>query len=172
MEVKLPLYNLLNMLLTGFVFMGSCGLIFPEEVFQFLEDGIIQKLSNGPEIIFVACVFAAAYEFGMIINRVGSVIIEWTMKRCSFIPFDDDYAKFNECRKNYPIMEVLSREYALSRTSATLFLGLSIVSLASCQCLQCIAFLLISIIYFVSCRKYAKKIVALMHSGGDHETGN
>lgn len=172
MEVKIPLYNVLNMLLTGFVFMGGYGLIFPERVFQLLEDGIIQKLSNGPEVIFVACVFATAYEIGMIINRVGSVLIEWVMKRSSLIPFDNDYFKFNECRKNYPIMEVLSREYALSRTSGTLFLILSIVSFASCQCLWGTAFLLVSVIYFVSCQKHATKIVALMHCGGDHETGS
>lgn len=172
MEIKLPLYNLLNMLLTGFIFIGGCSVLFPENVVGILNCGIFQKLGTGPEIILVSCVFAIAYETGMIINRIGSVVIESVMKKFSLIPFDGDYAKFNKYKKFYPIMEVLSREYALYRTSVTLFGILAGIAFYSCQCLLGVGFLLVSIIYFVSWYKYAAKIVALMQSGEEYESEN
>lgn len=172
MGVKLPLYNVLNVLLTGFVFMGGCGFLFSEKALQVLHNTLILKIGTGPEIVLVSCIFALAYESGLIINRIGAVIVEKLLKSFGWIPFDDDYAKFNECRKRYLIMEVLSREYALSRTSMTLFLVLSILSFCTCQCVLGIAFLGVVGVYFASCKKHAEKIVTLMHSGENHESGN
>ena len=75
MEIKIPFYNILNMFLTGLVFIGGCVIIFPEYTLTVLNNEIIKNLGTGPEIIITVCAFAAAYEVGLIINRVGSVII-------------------------------------------------------------------------------------------------
>ena len=32
MEIKIPFYNILNMFLTGMVFIGGCVIIFPEDI--------------------------------------------------------------------------------------------------------------------------------------------
>jgi len=70
--------------------------------------------------------------------------------------------KFNEKKKQFPIMDVLSREYALSRTSMTLFFLMAILSLTqSCYEFTIVMFVLTLIFYF-SLRKHAGKIVKLM----------
>ena len=108
--------------------------------------------------------FATAYELGLIINRFGSVIIEDVFKRLKLIPFNNDYALFNDAKKTYPIMSTLSREYALSRTGIALFLTLLTLSLLAGRWSVGISCFVITIIYYLSCRKHADKIVKLMNS--------
>ena len=168
MEIKLPLYNILNMFLTGLVFIGGCVLLFPQYIIDLLNNEIIKGLGAGPEIVITVCVFAIAYETGLIINRIGSTIIEPVFKKTKLIPFNDDYTLFNEKKKQYPIMSTLSREYALSRTGIVLFLLLAVLALFSSTKLLSIPLLIIAIIFYVSCRKHAGKIVKLMSDSHDN----
>ena len=169
MEIKIPLYNILNMFLTGLVFIGGCIIIYPKYALEVLNSEIIKNLGIGPEIVSTVCVFALAYEIGLIINRIGSVIIESAFKKVKLIPFDDDYIKFNKKKKEYPIMSTLSREYALSRTGIALFLILLVLSVATSNCPFAIACGVITVVYYFSCKKHAKKIVALMQSNNPTE---
>lgn len=162
MEVKIPFYNILNMFLTGLVFIGGCVVIFPEYALNVLNHEIIKNLGTGPEIIVTVCTFAIAYEVGLIINRIGSVIIEDFLRWMKWIPFNDDYVLFNETKKQYPIMSTLSREYALSRTGIVLFLILLILSFYAHNWPIIIACSIITAVYYLSCRKHASKIVELM----------
>lgn len=162
MEIKIPFYNILNMFLTGLVFIGGCVLIFPEYILSVLNNEVIKNLGAGPEIIVTVCAFATAYEVGLIINRAGSVIIENLLKRTKLVPFNDDYVLFNEKKKEYPIMSTLSREYALSRTGIALFLVLLILAFVAHERFVAIACAVITIIYYLSCRKHASKIVELI----------
>lgn len=116
----------------------------------------------GFETLVTVCIFALIYEIGFIINRIGSVIIENILLSLKLIPFDNDYKKFNERKKEYPIMEILSREYALSRNSFTLFLLLAIISLIKFNWVLFGLFLAISVLFFFSIRKHSLKIVKLM----------
>lgn len=165
MEIKVPFYNILNMLLTGLVFVGGCIFIFPDKASTMLSSDIVKNLGAGPEIIVVVCVFAVVYEIGLIINRIGSVVLEPFLKSTNFIQFNDDYTLFNQKKKEYPIMSTLSREYALSRTGAVLFLLLLILSVVKVKLPLAFICAIIAGIYFVSCRKFAGKIVALMQNG-------
>ncbi|MDD5902412.1 MAG: hypothetical protein PUC58_03505 [Oscillospiraceae bacterium] len=162
MEIKIPFYNILNMFLTGLVFLGGCVIIFPEYTLAVFNNGIIKNLGTGPEIIITICAFAAAYEVGLIINRAGSVIIEPILKYIKLIPFNDNYVLFNEKKKEYPIMSTLSREYALSRTGIALFLALLILASIACEWTIAIACAVITLVYYLSCRKHSSKIVELM----------
>ena len=162
MEIKIPFYNVLNMFLTGLVFIGGCAIIFPEYILNVLSNEAVKNIGAGPEIIVTVCVFATAYEVGLIINRAGSVIIEDFLKWAKLVPFNDNYVLFNEKKKEYPVMSTLSREYALSRTGIVLFLVLLILALVAHE--RSIAFTcaVITIVYYLSCRKHASKIVELM----------
>ena len=162
MEVKIPFYNIVNMLLTGLVFLGAVVFLFPETAMGVLNSPFVTKASAGPELVGVVCIFAIAYETGLIVNRIGSVLIEWCLRMLEWIPFDDDYAKFNRKQEKHRIMQTLSREYALSRTGIALFLILAVLALFSKNPLFAIPAFLVAVIYFASCRKHAKKIVAIM----------
>lgn len=89
MEVKVPFYNILNMFLTGLVFIGGCLIIFPDTAVAIFNSDIIKSLGAGPEIVITVCTFAVAYEVGLIINRTGSVILEPLLKRAKLIPFNN-----------------------------------------------------------------------------------
>lgn len=164
MEIKLPLYDLLNKFLTGLVFIGGSVVVYPARALSVLNSEIVKNLGTGPEIVVIVAVFATAYELGLIINRFGSVIIEDVFKRLKLIPFNNDYALFNEAKKKYPIMSTLSREYALSRTGIALFLSLLVLGFLAERWPVGISCLVITIIYYLSCRKHADKIVRLMNS--------
>lgn len=165
MEIKVPFYNVLNMFLTGLVFIGGCSIIFPDTTVLALSSDIIKNLGAGSEIVVTVCAFAVAYEVGLIINRTGSVILEPLLKRTKLIPFNDNYTLFNQKKKEYAIMSTLSREYALSRTRVVLFLLLLILSAITVKWSLVFICAIIGSIYFFSCRKFAVKIVALMQNG-------
>lgn len=162
MEMKIPFYNIVNMLLTGLVFVGGLIIIFPQYAIQLIQSEFYENLKTGPEVILTICIFAIAYEIGLIINRVGSVVIEPFLKKFKLIPFNDDYTLFNDKKKEYPIMGTLSREFALSRTSVALFLILSIISILNKCCIVFISYFFISIVFYLSCKKHSSKIVELM----------
>lgn len=165
MEIKVPFYNILNMFLTGLVFIGGCLVIFQDFTVALFSNDIIENISAGPEIVITVCIFAVAYEVGLIINRIGSVIIEPFLKFIKLIPFNDNYALFNQKKKEYSIMRILSREYALSRTGIVLFLLLLILSFIEKKFFLTVIFTVITFIYLFSCRKHAGKIVELMQKG-------
>lgn len=162
MEIKIPFYNILNMFLTGLVFIGGCVIIFPDTATAVLNSEIIKNLGTGPEIVITVCAFAIAYEVGLIINRAGSVILEEILKRFKLIPFIDNYILFNQKKKEYPIISTLSREYALSRTGIVLFFALLVLSFVGSKWIMAIICGIITTIYFFSCKKHASKIVKLM----------
>lgn len=164
MSIKVPFYHIVNMFLTGLVFMGGFILLLPNVSYTFLSNPAISKMNDMPDILEIVFVFAGAYEVGLIINRFGSLMIEPVFKKLKLIPYDDDYSKYNERKKAFPILDTLSREYALSRTGVALFLFLAIIALFSQYKLSSILFLLILVLYFFSCRKHAGRIVSLMES--------
>jgi hypothetical protein len=166
METKIPFYNLLNMFLTGLIFTGCCIVLFDSHVFAFIESNFFKSIKDinfGLETIITISFCAVIYEIGFIINRMGS-LLENILKAIRGIPFDNDYKKFNESKKRFPIMEILSREYALSRTSMTLFLLLSIISSIQVKCIFLIFSLVLTVVFYFSMRKHAQKIVDLMRN--------
>lgn len=159
---KIPFYNVLNMFLVGFVFIGFLLLIFYEQAYLFIASLNINLDGFGFETLITICIFALIYEIGFIINRIGSVIIEGFLVRAKLIPFNNDYKKFNDSKKKYPILEILSREYALSRNTFTLFLILTLISLKQFNWVYFGILLSICVLFFFSMRKHSTKIVKLM----------
>lgn len=164
METKIPFYNLLNMFLTGLIFTGCCIILFNNQVYSCIESDFFKSIKGinfGFETILTICFCAVIYEVGFIINRIGS-LLENVLKWIKIIPFDNDYKKFNERKKQFPIMETLSREYALSRTSMTLFLLLTIISSIQYEWIFSIFLFALTVVFYFSMRKHAKKIVELI----------
>ena len=164
MDNKIPFYNIVNMFLIGLIFVGCCIFIYFDTFVKVLNSYAIPEINFITEAIITISFLAIIYEIGYIINRIGSIVTEPILIKLKAIPFDDDYKKYNDCKKQYPILNVLSREYALARTSLTLFLILDVFALLHKQWILALVFLLIALLFGFSCRKHAKKIVNLMIS--------
>lgn len=163
METKVPFYNVLNMLLIGLILIVGVCLAFPDLAINLIANDVVVGLSAGGNVILTAFVFAVAYEVGYLINRLGSVVLEELLKKTKLIPYNDDYRKYNEVKKEYPAMDILSREYASSRTNIMLFLIIMLVeAFAKKFILALIAFACVTLFFF-SCRKHAKRITTLMN---------
>lgn len=159
---KIPFYNIINMLLIGFVFTGFIIILFFKNISVYIPNinDYIKGISF--ETIVTASCLAIIYEIGFIINRISSVITETILKHFKLIPFNNDYKKFNDRKKQYPIMEILSREYALSRNSLTLFLILMIISISIHNFKFSLLFFFITLLFYFSTRKHSTKIAELM----------
>lgn len=162
MEIKTPFYNVLNMFLTGFVFVGCVMLQYLENIIRFVNSKTFAHLISVSEMVLILIIVAIAYEIGLILNRLGSVILEPLLKITKLVPFDDRYHIFQEKAQKFPIMNTLSREYALSRTGLGEFAILAILSCIRGKYELSLVFICITIIYLLSCRKHASKIVSLM----------
>ena len=160
MEMKISTYDFLNKFILGLVLIGVVVFAYGKEMTTILE--AYQDTKDSTIIITVLSIsaLALAYEVGIIINRLGSVL-EDVMRKTHLISFNDDYKKFNEKKKEYPIMNTLSREYALSRNSIVLFLLISIIVFVRFSWYGLIP-VAVMLLFYYSCRKYSKKICDLM----------
>lgn len=162
MDIKLPLYNILNFLLTGFVFISCLLLMHLDIVGDFIMSEYYNRIAAMSESALLLCAISIAYEIGFVLNRASSVLVEPILKKAQIVPFNDDYVLYNRKIKEFSIMNVLSREYALSRTSILLFFALSIIAMTSCKWNLMIVFAVCTLIFILSCRRHASKIVKLV----------
>lgn len=160
MEIKISTYDFFNKFILGLVFTGVVIFAYRQDLTSSIE--VFQAIKENTIVITVFSISALAivYEIGIIINRLGS-ILEDLLRKTHIIPFIDDYKRFNEKKKEFPIMNVLSREYALSRNSVVLFLLISILTFIRFGWFGLIP-LAIMLMFYYSCWKYAKKIVDLV----------
>ena len=160
MEMKISTYDFLNKFILGFAFVGVLLLSYFNDVNLILQE--LGEINNNATIvtIFSFSALAVVYEIGIIINRLGS-LLEEVLKYFNLIPFNRDYKRFNDKKREYPIMTTLSREYASSRNSIILFVLISIIVFIK-FCWFGFIPLGIMLLFYFSCRKYAKKICALM----------
>ena len=113
------------MFLTGLIFAGCCIVLFNNQVVVLIESNFFKSIKGiniGLETVITISFCAIIYEIGFIINRIGSLLESLLKKHPVLLPFDNDYKKYNEKKKDFPVLHTLSREYTLSRTSMTLFI--------------------------------------------------
>ena len=160
MEMKISTYDFLNKFILGLAFIGALIKAYGNELSYVFESFQDCKDNTVVITLFAVSAFALVYEVGIIINRLGS-LLEDVMRKTHLIPFNNDYKRFNDKKKEYPIMNVLSREYALSRNSIVLFMLISIVVFVRFAWYGFIP-LIIMFLFYYSCRKYSKRICDLM----------
>jgi len=154
-ETKIPFYNIVNMFLTGLVFVGVNFLIFSNHLGDL---GEVLNIGNiGLETIIVLSFLALTYEVGYILFRIGATVVEPILKATKLVEFGS-YADFNDCRKENPFLDTLSREYAAARTQIATFLILMITALVMFQWLIFGLSLVIITIFILTARTHSKKI--------------
>ena len=158
METKIPFYNIVNIFLTGLVFSVIYVFIYHNFLIRFINNHVgITKFCLNFEFIACIIILGIIYEIGLIINRLSSVVIESLLLKLGIVKFDD-YSKFNNCKKEYPILSVLSREYAVARSSFTLWILISLLFFTKCYCFMTMVSFVISLIFLLSCIKMSGKI--------------
>lgn len=162
MKVKFSLYQYLNFILTGLIFAGCTIVILDIEFYQKAVIDSLSKLSFSVEAVVLFIMIGIIYELGLIINRIGSVMIEPLYKKLHFVSFNNNYKLFNDRKRDYPILDDLSREYALSRTQVSLFIILAVLSIIKHRWVSLIIFLLLVLMFSVSMNKHSKKIVKII----------
>jgi hypothetical protein len=128
METKVPFYNITNIFLPGLVIIGSCIMLFLEEVKKIVNS--IASIDNlGFEILITVACFAIAYEVGYIIFRIGAIIVEPILiKLFGWAKYEDFIAAGKTSEKAYNKLKMLSTEYGYARTRITLFIVLSVLT--------------------------------------------
>ena len=158
-DFKLPLYNLLNMLLIGVVFVAACVCMFPKDFASVV--GYIKTLYFNESVATLIFIFVA-YEIGLIINRIGSMIESLLKRDIAFflkIPWRD-YSQYVKAEINDSFIRTLNREYGLSRSNLAMFLILTLISYFVENFILGTVFLGLAFLFYFSIRKHAGKIVA------------
>ena len=151
MEIKVPFYNVVNIFLPGLVLIGSCVLLFLDEV-EALVIKITDIGSAGLEVLVTVSLFAIAYEVGYILFRLGSVLVEPIHKKAFKWEYSDFIKAGKTNEKAYDKLEMLSREYGFARTQIILFIVLVVLTIIQSQwwfvgiCIICLGLLVLTII--------------------------
>lgn len=160
MNVNISTYDFLNKFSLGLVFVGVLFFSYINNIAGLVRD--MEFLNNNAIVatIISFIVLALIYEVGIIINRLGS-LLECFLRFTRLIPFNNDYKEFNVCKKDYKILGILSREYALSRNSIVLFFLVTIIIFLRFAWYGFFP-LGIMFLFYISCYRYARKICDLM----------
>lgn len=157
---KLSSYNLFNYLFPGVVF---C--LLADEYFSY---SLIQE-----DIIVGVFLY---YFVGLVISRIGSLIIEPTLKKIGFVSFSE-YEDFISASKTDPKIETLSEVNNMYRTVIALFFTLSLAAIY--QAIQVkwpvvanyslyIAILVLFFMFLFSYKKQTSYIVKRVKSSKDN----
>lgn len=107
---KLSSYNIFNYLFPGVVF---CVIAEKISNFKLIQEELLNA-------------FFVYYLVGMIISRVGSIIIEPVLKKISFVTFSE-YSDYVKRSKEDPLLSTLSEQNNTYRTLLSMFLLLLVV---------------------------------------------
>ncbi len=109
---KLSSYNIFNYLLPGILFVGIAEKLTS---YSFIHDDILIGLF-------------LYYFFGLIISRIGSLIVEPFLRRVKFVRFAD-YPDFVVASKSDPEISLFSEQNNMFRTLCSLFIVLTFVKI-------------------------------------------
>ena len=111
---KLSTYNLFNYLFTGVLFVAMASYF---TTFSFIQENLILA----PFVY---------YFIGLVLSRIGSLIIEPILKWVKFVHFAD-YSHYMTASKNDPQIEILSEANNMYRTLCALFVVLIFLKIYS-----------------------------------------
>lgn len=109
---KLTSYNLFNYLLPGVIFAA-------------LVDNLTTLKLLQTDVLIGVFVY---YFLGLIISRIGSLVIEPVLMRIGFLKFES-YTDFLTASKKDPKIEILSEANNMYRTFCSMFLVLAVVKI-------------------------------------------
>ena len=166
MDIKIPYYNLVNMLLLGIIFVVCVSFLQPNfagELFAYID-----KYKIGETLVLVAFL-ATSYQIGFLISRLGSLTENllkneknWKdrslISKVFQIPWRN-YSLYQDTEKLDPFVKVLSREYGLARNSMALCVLLAIIAGVCKNWIYLWSLIGLTLLSYLATRKHARKIV-------------
>lgn len=166
MDVKIPFYNLVNILFIGLIFCCLLLLLMPETIGDFIT--YLRPIMNSTtiELIFV---LAISYQIGLIINWIGSLVVEpllttrkpaaqrTKLSRILRIQWRS-YKDYQQTETDK--LRMLTREMNVARNNLTSFAILSIIAIATNKMAFTIMLWLLIILFYCAYRKHSAKIVS------------
>lgn len=164
---RIPFYNLLNVLFVGLVCLMCSVFIAPHKLWSGWR--LVQGLANNSTIEVMLFV-SIAYLGGLVVNRMGSCLIEGVLKTetgYDELPHWIRLLKFPWCKYELYVraqrkdsaLKFLTREYVLSRNMVMLFLILTVVAFVCSKYVCGCVFLVSMVLFNLSMRKYVYKII-------------
>lgn len=147
---KISSYNLFNYLFSGVLFVSLSAVFTP---YSFIQEDVIIS-------IFVY------YFIGLVISRIGSLLIEPTLKFFSFVKFTS-YSDFVIASKKDPSLDILSEVNNMYRTLISVCTGILLLMLYSFlkirfswiqNCEVYLLFLILLVIFLFAYRKQTNYI--------------
>lgn len=158
---KLSTYNIFNYLLPGVVFVAITKSLTK---YNFVQEDIVIG-------VFLY------YFIGLVISRVGSILIEPVLKWIKFVKFSE-YRDYVEASKKDALIEVLSESNNMYRTFLSLFLSISFLKIFEVLSKRCqflsniskeIAILALLFLFAFSYKKQTDYITKRVASAKDKE---
>jgi len=158
MDIKIPLYNILNIFLPGLILIVTCVFLFFSEA-RTLAEAVGDIGSTGFEIVVTVSLFAVAYKIGYIVFKIGAIAIEPLLKRMFWWT---DYNLFvaagKTSEKAHDKLETLSREYGYVRTQIALCAVLALLAGIRGQWWLLICCVFCVILFTISVHGHMRKI--------------
>ena len=157
MKDKIPFYNIVNMFFVGAVFTFFSVVTFYKKI---PIDKIISYsdfLSDWSIIIGVV-LLVIMFEFGFIINRMGSIIVAPILSKLKIWkkdPYGIDVSKISQRNQKFQSMIT---EYVLMRSHIMMFLILLVMSLICLNFILSIFFLSMIVVFIFGGKKHNDKI--------------
>lgn len=155
MKDKTPFYNVANMFFVGSIFSILVAITFGDKIIIKPEYiNIVKEWS----ILTSAISIILMYEFGFIINRTGSLVIEPILEKTKIWPREKYGIDVSEISETNSKFQAMITEINLMRSHILLYSVFAIISLFLCKWLMFFIFIIIVGIFILGGRKHNNKI--------------
>ena len=156
MKDKIPFYEVANLFFVGVVFTLFFGItinsVKTAEYYQKLFDLCKQSVLISSALVVIM------FEFGLIINRIGSLIIEPVLKMTKIWPFRTPKCSLNAIKRKDYTFAANVRNYGVYRSQVVIWLSVLIASLICKKWWFALASVLLIGLFVLSGRKVCKYI--------------
>lgn len=155
MKDKTPFYNVANMFFVGAIFFILTAIILVDKITINPEH---IKIAKEWSVLTSATLIIIMYEFGFIINRISSLLIEPILTKTKVWPRDNYDIDISEISETNSKFQSMITEINLMRSHILLYTVFAILALFLCKFLISLVFVLIAMVFVLGGQKHNAKI--------------
>lgn len=155
MKDKTPFYNVANMFFVGSIFSILTVITFGDKIV--IEPKYLETAKER-SVLTSAILIITMYEFGFIINRISSLIMEPILINTKIWPKDDYDIDVSEISEKNSKFQAMITEMNLMRSHILLYTCFSVISIFLGKWLSALTFILLVAIFVFGGKKHNTKI--------------